>query len=42
MKAHVPQLESSPHSPQLEKKPKQQWKPSVAKNNKLINKIIIF
>ena len=31
-KACAPQLESSPHSPQLEKAHMQQWRPSAAKN----------
>ena len=30
--ANTPQLESSPHFPQLEKKPVQQQRPSTAKN----------
>ena len=32
MEVDVPQLESSPHSPQLEKKPTQECRPTTAKN----------
>ena len=35
--ALAPQLESSPHSPQVEKVRAQQWKPSTAKNKKINN-----
>ena len=39
--AHIPQLESRPCLPQLEKACMQQWKPSAARNNKFF-KIIIY
>ena len=39
--AHTPQLESSPHSPELEKAHMQQQRPSATKN-KPMNKEIIY